>query len=99
MELQWFSKEINSYKMYSQIKKQLQFLPLALWLFYFLYFFNISLRKVNGRLEAINLVTDLTPGDLPLFYSIAAFASFFDEIILLIIAILGYRYLRVKGTK
>ncbi len=69
------------------MKKIGKYVPVFLWFVYVAYNLSSSVSLVRNRLNAISLSRDLTVGGYSSVYSIVAYASFLDELLLLGLAI------------
>ncbi len=76
------------------LMKYIKFTPIFLWLLYFSINLNSSLSSVDSRLEVIALSRTYSVGGFPFIYNMAAYSSFLDELLLLIIALLVYKFLK-----
>ncbi len=74
----------------------LKYLPLVLWFLNVAISFASDLDMTKKRLETLNLVGEYMVGGLSVIYYPAAFVAFFDDILLLIVALILYRFFSKK---
>ncbi len=77
--------------------KNVQYLPILLWLMFLGATFQANLKDAVARLEVINLTSQYVSGGFSILYNAAAFASFVDTAAALFFAVLLARYLKSKS--